>query len=85
MHFKTISFAASIVSLILSGLFLVSYGNRSLDGMIIITLADIKTVNPDYLTEELRRFIPEYDLNTIDPDRPGKEIADIKEFLSDYE
>ena len=72
MRLKTILFASGIVSLISSGMFLVSCGKKSMEGMIIITQANSTTVSPDYITGKSWRYIPESHLYAIDPGNPGK-------------
>ncbi len=72
MRLKTILIVAGIVSLISSGVLLVSCGKKSLEGMIIITQASSSPVSPDYITGKSWRYVPESHLYAIDPGKPGK-------------
>jgi hypothetical protein len=72
MRLKTILFASVIVSLISTGMFLVSCGKKSMEGMIIVSLANSTTISPDYFTGKSWRYIPECHLFAIDPGNPGK-------------
>lgn len=72
MRLKTILFASVMVSLVLSGMFLVSCDKKSLEGMIIITQANTTDLSPDYFTGKSWRYIPESHLYAIDPGKPGK-------------
>ena len=72
MRLGTIFSVTSAVSILISGIFLVSCGKKSMDGMIIITLADNKTLSPDFITGKSWRYVPGSHLYAIDPGRPGK-------------
>jgi hypothetical protein len=79
MRLRNLLIAATSVSIISSGIFLISCGKKSMEGMIIITLADSKTLSPDYITGKSWRYVTGSHLYAIDPGKPGK----IPESLTD--
>jgi hypothetical protein len=72
MRLRSILITAGIISILSSDMFLVSCVKKSMEGMIIITQANNKTLSPDYLYGKSWRYIPESHLYAIDPGNPGK-------------
>ena len=72
MRLGTIFSTASTISILLSGIFLVSCGKKSMEGMIIISQVHSKTLSPDYNTGKSWRYVPGSHLYAIDPGTSGK-------------
>ena len=65
---------AGLVTVGLSGLFMVSCSNKPKKGIIILTQRAEKDLKADYISGESWRFIPGARLVTMDPDKPGKTL-----------
>lgn len=76
---KSIILLTVIMSLFLSGIFCISCGNRSLDGLIIITQSAVDSGKPDYLSGDSWRYIEQTRLFAINPDKSAKSAEPLTE------
>jgi hypothetical protein len=71
MRLRNILSSATLVSIVLSGICLISCEKKSMEGMIIITVTDNKILSPDSITGKSWRNVTGSHLYAIDPRKPG--------------